>query len=914
MNLLAWTLALAAAQAEPIDPMSVLEKLGVVLKVTERPAHPKPGGSSVAVTLVPKVDDPGKSVVSFGLPFGPDVLSDDRLLRATGPDGQEIPIFTQPLARWWIDAKQGALRSVLVQFAWPFADKGSGKITLAWDKPRTKSRDKATPIAETQAIQKTEGFEFHCPQVLALLPPEWLCMSRVAWQQVPAQANQVAPWFDQHLVKEFPESVKNIATPSVEAHLYDRPATYAKIFVRHGEEKYLLAALKSNDFYIQNLGADGFFQLKKGDHKYVYSEGSAIMYLLTGDDRYRDAALHVLKSWALWKRIEYKGQGFWTERHAGTGMAAYLHAYELTGDPAHLALAKRFFNAVLSLQVSPLDGKAPDGAWLHTSDSHGDGNGWTTSPWMSALLMDSIWKLWMLTGDARCPASLAMYAKFAITTAVTPDRKGVFYMANSPGRGKSEDPESPPHNMEACYVLALGYWLSNGSDSGYLETINTLWPPLMKDGANRPGRKFNWRFRETSMLVWFLEHAQDRKSGRAEYNPPAAPDPAKVWAIVGATLIDGRGGPTIPDAVVVVKDGRIVAAGQVPVPEGAERVDGKGMSVIPGLIDSHFHIERDYELPGIFLSHGVTSVRDPGQWIETFEPVRTAKVFQPRCFVTGPHLDQAPPAHPKDAFVVDSDEAVRGAVNKFVDDGASAIKVYFRLTLERIKIACETAKARGVPVTAHLELVDADAAIRAGLSGVEHVTSFGTALADAAEADKYRASVIAENEARRKGRYELWSRLDLDKNPRVEPLIALLVKQKTFLSATLAVFEKRAGDKKVSDAEVSGFEVMLRFIGRCHKAGVVIVVGSHSSVPKAPRGWAYQRELELLVECGLTPLEAIRAGTFDNARYFGQESRLGSLEPGKAADLVLVEGDASKDIQALRQVRRVMLNGIWVPN
>jgi imidazolonepropionase-like amidohydrolase len=70
--------------------------------------------------------------------------------------------------------------------------------------------------------------------------------------------------------------------------------------------------------------------------------------------------------------------------------------------------------------------------------------------------------------------------------------------------------------------------------------------------------------------------------------------------------------------------------------------------------------------------------------------------------------------------------------------------------------------------------------------------------------------------------------------------------------------------------------------------------------------------MELLVECGLTPLEAIRAGTFENARFFRQEDRLGSVEAGKLADLVLIEGDPSKDIRRMRQVRRVMLNGAWV--
>lgn len=95
------------------------------------------------------------------------------------------------------------------------------------------------------------------------------------------------------------------------------------------------------------------------------------------------------------------------------------------------------------------------------------------------------------------------------------------------------------------------------------------------------------------------------------------------------------------------------------------------------------------------------------------------------------------------------------------------------------------------------------------------------------------------------------------------------------------------------------------------RAGGRVVVGSHSAVPHAERGWAYQRELELLVESGLTPMQAIVAGTMENARFFRIAERLGSIEAGKLADLVLVEGDPLKDISTMRRVKRVMLNGRW---
>src|SRR3954464_5615205 len=115
--------------------------------------------------------------------------------------------------------------------------------------------------------------------------------------------------------------------------------------------------------------------------------------------------------------------------------------------------------------------------------------------------------------------------------------------------------------MEVRYILAMGYYLSGALDDGLRAKIDVLWPPLMADAANSPSRKFNWRFRETSMLVWFLANARTAPAAAStspkEVNPPATPDPGRTAAIVGAQLIDGRGGPPVPDATVVVCGGRI---------------------------------------------------------------------------------------------------------------------------------------------------------------------------------------------------------------------------------------------------------------------------------------------------------------------------------------------------------------------
>jgi imidazolonepropionase-like amidohydrolase len=403
-----------------------------------------------------------------------------------------------------------------------------------------------------------------------------------------------------------------------------------------------------------------------------------------------------------------------------------------------------------------------------------------------------------------------------------------------------------------------------------------------------------------------------RKSLR-EVNQVAQPPSTTTVAIVGATLIDGRGGAAVSDSVVIVRGDRIATVGNrmsVRIPSGVEVIDARGLTLLPGLIDSHFHIDGDDPLPALYLSHGVTSLRDPGQWIEAYDAARKASAPVPRLFLCGPHLDSPPPAYPNDSYIVRDADETRNAVNRFVDDGASAIKVYFRLPLALIKIAIETAHSRGVPVMGHLEIVDARDAINAGIDGIEHATSFGTALLPLRDAEKYRQAMLADNKARVEGRYKMWNSIDLT-TPQAKGLFKLIVDRGVFVSPTLAVFERQPGDKETTGVHVQAFKQMEAFVGMANKAGAKVVVGSHSDVPHAKRGWAYQRELELLVESGLTPMQALVAGTLENARYFRIDDRLGSIEQGKLADLILVEGDPLKDISKMRRIKRVMLNGIW---
>jgi len=400
-----------------------------------------------------------------------------------------------------------------------------------------------------------------------------------------------------------------------------------------------------------------------------------------------------------------------------------------------------------------------------------------------------------------------------------------------------------------------------------------------------------------------------------EINHKELPIGAKTIAIVGATLIDGTGKPPLSNATVVIKGNSILEvgpSGSLSIPKEAEIVDGKGLTLLPGLIDAHFHLNNN-ELPNLVLQRGITSVRDPGAWIESYSAVRDSDITPPRLFLTGPHLDMPPPAYPKNSYLIRDPIEARYAVNKFADQGASAIKIYIRLPVAIIKEVCATAHQRGIPVTAHLEITSAMEAIAAGVDGIEHVTSFGTDLLPTFEAQQYEQSVLADNSARREGRYQVWNAIDIE-GDKVDSLLLFLKQHRTVVSPTLGAFEYRFGEDKTDSIKVRAFENMMIFIGKAHKAGIPTVVGSHSSVPYAERGWAYQREMELLSESGLTNMEIIVAATMENARFFKVEDRLGSVEEGKQADLLLLEGDPIKKLDAFYSISRVMLNGVWVSN
>lgn len=398
-----------------------------------------------------------------------------------------------------------------------------------------------------------------------------------------------------------------------------------------------------------------------------------------------------------------------------------------------------------------------------------------------------------------------------------------------------------------------------------------------------------------------------------EINIPKSSRPG-IKIISGARLIDGTGGSVIEQSAIVIQGEQIIAVGEqrsIDIPEGAEVIDATGKTIIPGLIDAHYHSVNNNPALETILKNGTTALRDPGHPFRFYQSLNFAQGPMPRVFLTGAHLDGFPGVYKQQAVLIQNEAHAQATVFEHVKNGGTGIKIYFRLPLKYFKPVVDAAHLAGIPVFAHLELVPADSAIYAGLDGIEHVTSLGVALASAEEAARFQDTVFKNSSARGEWRYRLWSNLDLN-SAKTQNLIDLMVERGTYFVPTLAAFEKQAGSDGVEDYQVKGFQNMMDFVRRAHQAGVRIVTSSHTWSPYADPGFTLQREMELLAEAGMSPMEVIQATTLKNAHYFRSAARIGSIEVGKLADLVLLNANPLENISLVKQVSGVMLHGKWV--
>ncbi len=437
---------------------------------------------------------------------------------------------------------------------------------------------------------------------------------------------------------------------------------------------------------------------------------------------------------------------------------------------------------------------------------------------------------------------------------------------------------------------------------------------------------------------------------RAQERPPSI-------AITNVTVVDVESGRTEPGRTVVVTGNRITAVGPAAttaVPPGARTIEGRGRWLIPGLWDFHVHasypfVERLF-LP-LLVANGVTGIRDMFGTTAMRDSVRArvaaGALVGPRVVGAGHILDGRPPIWPGSATAMTADEG-RRAVDSLRGAGADFIKVYSRLPREAYFAIAGEARRRGIPFAGHVpSLVAVAEASDSGHRSVEHLTGLLSACSSAEEevraglqAAMVRGGWDSVGAATRRLTPDLLAAFD---PARCRSVAARLVRNGTWVTPTIAVLRSTA----TLDDTMLARDPRLRFVPATfsqgwdprrdfrfrnlrpedwasrrlvlarqleivtllHRSRVSFLAGTDLLNPYIYPGFSLHDELADFVRLGFTPLEALRAATLNPARYLGATDSLGTVAPGKLADLVLLDGDPLADIANTRRIAAVVADG-----
>ncbi len=440
----------------------------------------------------------------------------------------------------------------------------------------------------------------------------------------------------------------------------------------------------------------------------------------------------------------------------------------------------------------------------------------------------------------------------------------------------------------------------------------------------------------------------------------APADPAPPVAIVHVTVIDTKGGLSRPGQTVLVRDGKIasVTPDADASPADTTIIDGAGKFLIPGLWDMHVHLVRDKAL-ALNLANGVTGVRVMWGNPAAFGPpvphstwrkeIEEGKRVGPRMVIASNILDGPKPIWPS-SIAIKNEEEARKAVREAKAAGADFIKVYSMLSPECFRAIAAECKALGIPFAGHVpSLVSAREASDLGMASMEHLYGVRAACSER-EAELIAALGKAIEEAKgslmaaRAGLKAIDDRARESYRPEVaEALFARFKANGTRQCPTLTVLRAfgslddpkftedprlkyvepfarafwnpkldfRMKSMKPEDfaAQRKAFESTLETVEALGRAGVPILAGTDEGNPYIFAGFSLHDELGLLVKAGLTPIQALQAATIAPARFLGREVTLGSVEPGKEADLVLLDADPLAEIGNTTKIRAVIARG-----
>ena len=413
-------------------------------------------------------------------------------------------------------------------------------------------------------------------------------------------------------------------------------------------------------------------------------------------------------------------------------------------------------------------------------------------------------------------------------------------------------------------------------------------------------------------------------------------------ALTGAQVVDGTGRPAASGQTILIQDGRIAAVGpaaEVEVPDDARVLDLAGHTVVPGFIGLHDHtfymtrgrrVQLNFSAPRLYLASGVTTIRTTGAFSPYSElnlkrSIQEGLEIGPRMFITGPYLSGG--GAMSQMFQVGTPEDARRVVAYWADEGVDWFKAYTRIGDEELAAAIDEAHRRGVKVTGHLCSVSFQEAVALGIDNIEH----GFFTNSDYVPDK-QPGVCPPGVQR--------SLLDVDiEGEEVAATIRAMVEQGVAMTSTLPVYElavpnrppleqrvldmlapgardeylqSRADVASRDDAPMAtlfpkaqAFERMFVEAGGLLAAGVD-PTGMGGALP----GYGDQRNYELLLESGFSPEQVIQIMSLNGARVLGEDARFGSIEPGKLADLVVIDGDPVRREAEIRNVTLVFKEGV----
>ena len=425
-------------------------------------------------------------------------------------------------------------------------------------------------------------------------------------------------------------------------------------------------------------------------------------------------------------------------------------------------------------------------------------------------------------------------------------------------------------------------------------------------------------------------------------------------------IIDGTGAPAVEDQNVVIENGKIAAiqkGADVAADKNTAVLDLHGYTVMPGIVGMHDHLfyivrpnldsrrhfddpvlvtQMTFSAPRLYLASGVTTMRTTGS-VETYadlnlkRDIDAGKLPGPHLDVTGPYLEGAESYFLQMPHLTSPDDA-RQTVEYWADRGVTSFKAYMNITRAELKAAIDAAHKRGIKVTGHLCSVTYKEAAELGIDDLEHGFFVNTQL----DSDK-KPDVCSQSEGD-----ETLARMDPD-TPEAKDLINTLVSHHVAITSTLPVFEgDLGGGRPLAAAAGPGRDESAgarRFLSAAQQrpasapapkidpallwkhdlelerafvaAGGLLLAGPDpTGRGDVLPGFGDQREIELLVEAGFSPVEAIKIATLNGAIYLGRDKQIGSIAAGKNADLVVIKGDPSKQISDVENVEIVFKDGV----